>query len=96
LSDNTNHYCVTLTSSVAISPTGKVEKNYKYENGYIISVLHYACSFYNCYQIFDFKGVLVSQNNIEENAKKFREFSSDIKGLLAVEYVVLLYEARVK
>ena len=27
---------------------------------------------------------------------KFREFSSDIKGLLAVEYVVLFYEARVK
>ena len=24
---------------------------------------------------------------------KFREFSSDIKGLLAVEYVVLFYEA---
>ena len=24
---------------------------------------------------------------------KFREFSSDIKGLLAVEYIVLFYEA---
>ena len=27
---------------------------------------------------------------------KFREFSSDIKGFLAVEYIVLFYEARVK
>ena len=39
------------------------------------------------------KALLIKNNNCVELFRNYREFSSDIKGLLAVEYVVLFYEA---